>query len=91
MQRFLPLQKVIQRHFWLKRHAIIEQAKRWLVDMKKDALESEKNGKRKDSATFDTIYTPFAQERVIQQLISELTNMQCPLDQCERDIFFSFI
>ena len=72
-------QKVIQRHYWLKRHAIIDQAKKvilntpaisiiqnqkafqWLVEMKRDAMEAEKSGKRKDSVSFDTIYTPFAQ------------------------------
>ncbi|GMR32629.1 hypothetical protein PMAYCL1PPCAC_02824, partial [Pristionchus mayeri] len=75
--------KVIQRHFWLKRHAIIEQAKKWLVEMKRDALDAEKSNKRKDSVSFDTIYTPFAQERTIQSLIQELQNMQCPVDQCE--------
>ncbi|GMT04147.1 hypothetical protein PENTCL1PPCAC_26321, partial [Pristionchus entomophagus] len=73
--------KVIQRHFWLKRHAIIEQAKKWLVEMKRDALDAEKSNKRKDSVSFDAIYTPFAQERTIQSLIQELQNMQCPVDQ----------
>ncbi|GMT32399.1 hypothetical protein PFISCL1PPCAC_23696, partial [Pristionchus fissidentatus] len=75
--------KVIQRHYWLKRHAIIEQAKKWLVEMKRDALDAEKSSKRKDSVSFDQIYTPFAQERTIQSLIQELQNMQCPVDQCE--------
>lgn len=76
------LQKVIQRHFWLKRHQVIEQARRWLADMKRDLAEAEKNPKRKESASFDAICNPYAQERVIQQLIEELTNMPCPCEYC---------
>ncbi|CAJ0565047.1 unnamed protein product, partial [Mesorhabditis spiculigera] len=72
---------VIQRHFWLKRHTIIEQAKTWLAEMRKDALEAERNPKRKDSVSFDTMYNPFNQERVIHSLINELQTMTCPVDQ----------
>ncbi|CAI4232635.1 unnamed protein product [Auanema sp. JU1783] len=75
--------KVIQRHFWLKRHAIIEQAKAWMVEMRKDALESERNPKKKDLVTFESLYNPFHQERAIQQLINELNNMTCPVEPCK--------
>lgn len=54
-------QKVIQRHFWLKRYLIIEQAHKWLNEMRRDLAESEKNPKRKDSLSFDNIYNPIAQ------------------------------
>ncbi|EPB67239.1 ubiquitin--protein ligase [Ancylostoma ceylanicum] len=74
--------KVIQRHFWLKRHAIIKQAKNWMVEMRKDATESERNPKRRESLTFETLYNPYHQERSIQQLISDLSMMSCPVDQC---------
>uniref|UniRef100_A0A914V355 Uncharacterized protein n=1 Tax=Plectus sambesii TaxID=2011161 RepID=A0A914V355_9BILA len=74
--------KVIQRHFWLKRHQVIEQARNWLAEMKKDLAEAEKNPKRKESASFDAICNPYAQERVIQQLIEDLTNMPCPCEYC---------
>ncbi|EYC38810.1 hypothetical protein Y032_0693g1590 [Ancylostoma ceylanicum] len=73
--------KVIQRHFWLKRHAIIKQAKNWMVEMRKDATESERNPKRRESLTFETLYNPYHQERSIQQLISDLSMMSCPVDQ----------
>ncbi|VDK19403.1 unnamed protein product [Anisakis simplex] len=72
--------KVIQRHFWLKRYMIIEQAHKWLAEMKQDLAKLEKNPKRKDSPSFDTLYNPMAQERAIQQLIDELSNMTCPCD-----------
>ncbi|KAL6724186.1 hypothetical protein Aduo_019097 [Ancylostoma duodenale] len=75
--------KVIQRHFWLKRHAIIKQAKNWMVEMRKDATEAERNPKRRESLTFETLYNPYHQERSIQQLISDLSMMSCPVDQCE--------
>uniref|UniRef100_A0A183FJ10 UBIQUITIN_CONJUGAT_2 domain-containing protein n=1 Tax=Heligmosomoides polygyrus TaxID=6339 RepID=A0A183FJ10_HELPZ len=51
--------KVIQRHFWLKRHAIIEQARNWMAEMRKDAAENERNPKRKESPTFETLYNPY--------------------------------
>ncbi|KHN74762.1 putative ubiquitin-conjugating enzyme protein 17 [Toxocara canis] len=75
--------KVIQRHFWLKRHTVIEQAHKWLAEMRRDLAEAEKNPKRKDSLSFDTIYNPIAQERAIQQLIDELGSMTCPCDHCK--------
>uniref|UniRef100_A0A1I7X452 UBIQUITIN_CONJUGAT_2 domain-containing protein n=1 Tax=Heterorhabditis bacteriophora TaxID=37862 RepID=A0A1I7X452_HETBA len=75
--------KVIQRHFWLKRHAIIEQAKNWMAEMRKDATEMERNPKRRESLTLETLYNPYHQERSIQQLINDLNNMTCPVDQCE--------
>ncbi|VDM53468.1 unnamed protein product [Angiostrongylus costaricensis] len=74
--------KVIQRHFWLKRHAIIEQAKQWIAQIKKDALETDRSLKRKESISFESLCNPNHQERSIQQLINDLSTMPCPVDQC---------
>uniref|UniRef100_A0A1I8AAE7 UBIQUITIN_CONJUGAT_2 domain-containing protein n=1 Tax=Steinernema glaseri TaxID=37863 RepID=A0A1I8AAE7_9BILA len=74
---------VIHRHFWLKRKSVIEQAQRWLADMRKDFAESEKNAKRKDSINFETIYQPQQQERTIQALIDELNALPCPVDHAQ--------
>ncbi|VDK45596.1 unnamed protein product [Cylicostephanus goldi] len=53
--------KVILRHFWLKRHAIIKQAKNWIVEMRKDVAEAERNPKRRESLTFESLYNPYQQ------------------------------
>ncbi|WKY14736.1 hypothetical protein Q1695_000340 [Nippostrongylus brasiliensis] len=82
--------KVIQRHFWLKRHAIIEQARNWMAEMRRDAAENERNPKRKESPTFETLYNPYHQERSIQQLINDLSTMPCPVDQCKSNSSLSF-
>ncbi|CEF69615.1 Ubiquitin-conjugating enzyme, E2 domain and Ubiquitin-conjugating enzyme/RWD-like domain-containing protein [Strongyloides ratti] len=73
-------ESVIKRHFWLKRHAIIKQAHRWVVEMRKEIADMNKPTKKRDSFCFDTVYNPVIQEKVIQQLISELTNMKCPIE-----------
>uniref|UniRef100_A0A0K0FCC3 Probable ubiquitin-conjugating enzyme protein 17 (inferred by orthology to a C. elegans protein) n=1 Tax=Strongyloides venezuelensis TaxID=75913 RepID=A0A0K0FCC3_STRVS len=73
-------ESVIKRHFWLKRHSIIKQVQRWVVEMRKEIAEMNKPNKKRDSFCFDTVYNPGVQEKVIQQLISELTNMKCPID-----------
>ncbi|CAD6189182.1 unnamed protein product [Caenorhabditis auriculariae] len=72
--------QVVERHFWLKRHAIIEQAKKWMVEMRKDVAETEKNPRRKESISFENVYNPFNQERVVQQLINEFSSMTCPME-----------
>lgn len=75
--------EVIQKHFWHKRQAVIDQAKGWLANIKKECLENEKNPKRKDSVTFESVYNPVHQERVVQQLINEFTAMKCPTPSAE--------
>ncbi|VDN51966.1 unnamed protein product [Dracunculus medinensis] len=83
---------VIQRHFWLKRHHIIEQANRWLIRIREDAANPD-NLKRKSSPHVELICEPIIQvylsffyaikkniERRILQLIDELNNMSYPVD-----------
>ena len=55
------VQKVIQRHFWLKRYAIIEQARKWMEEMRKDAAEAERNPKKKDNISFEAMFNPMNQ------------------------------
>lgn len=48
--------------------------------MRKEIADMNKPTKKRDSFCFDTVYNPVIQEKVIQQLISELTNMKCPIE-----------
>lgn len=54
------MQNVIQRHFWLKRHHIIEQANRWLIRIREDAANPD-NLKRKSSPHVELICEPIIQ------------------------------
>uniref|UniRef100_A0A0N4Z4S2 UBIQUITIN_CONJUGAT_2 domain-containing protein n=1 Tax=Parastrongyloides trichosuri TaxID=131310 RepID=A0A0N4Z4S2_PARTI len=80
MQPPKHFESVIKRHFWLKRHSVIKQAQRWIIEMRKEISEMSKTAKRRDSFCFDTVYNPVVQERIIQSLISELSTMKCPIE-----------
>ncbi|VDO27059.1 unnamed protein product [Onchocerca flexuosa] len=56
---------VIKRHFWLKRHSVIEQAQNWLGKMTKYAAQTEKHSQKNFLLPFETA-TNFLTQVVIQ-------------------------
>ncbi|MCP9263176.1 Baculoviral IAP repeat-containing protein [Dirofilaria immitis] len=66
---------VIKRHFWLKRHSVIEQAQNWLREMSKYTTETEKHPRKNALLPFDTTINFLAQERTIYQVIENFRKM----------------
>ncbi|OZC10881.1 ubiquitin--protein ligase [Onchocerca flexuosa] len=66
---------VIKRHFWLKRHSVIEQAQNWLGKMTKYAAQTEKHSQKNFLLPFETATNFLTQERMIYQIIEDFQKM----------------
>ncbi|KAL3990646.1 Ubiquitin-conjugating enzyme family protein [Acanthocheilonema viteae] len=66
---------VIKRHFWLKRHSVIDQAQNWLREMSKYAVEIEKQPRKNMLLPLETTTNFSAQERMIYQIIEDFRKM----------------
>jgi hypothetical protein len=64
----------------LKRHAVIEQAEKWLQDMKTDSqpgsIETDADSAVSEASTF---MNPVVQRQLVHKLINEFKNMPNPL------------
>ncbi|CAI2357378.1 unnamed protein product [Caenorhabditis sp. 36 PRJEB53466] len=76
--------EVIEKHLWLKKDAILKQAHDWIMNVRQD-FGDEKHNKRKDVFAFETGFNPLTQERVIQNLIQELSAMTSPFAKEEAE------
>uniref|UniRef100_A0A1I7VWP9 Ubiquitin-conjugating enzyme family protein n=1 Tax=Loa loa TaxID=7209 RepID=A0A1I7VWP9_LOALO len=80
---------VIKRHFWLKRHRVIEQAQNWLREMNKYTPEIEKHLRKNRRLPFDTATNFFAQEQMICQIIEDFRKMSTSSRQFQKFIDIS--
>ncbi|KAF1748227.1 hypothetical protein GCK72_024694 [Caenorhabditis remanei] len=76
--------EVIEKHLWLKREAILKQARAWIDNMRND-FGDDKLSKRKDVFAFEAGFNPATQERLIQNLIVELQEMTSPFAKEEAE------
>uniref|UniRef100_A0A158Q8G9 UBIQUITIN_CONJUGAT_2 domain-containing protein n=1 Tax=Elaeophora elaphi TaxID=1147741 RepID=A0A158Q8G9_9BILA len=79
---------VIKRHFWLKRHSIIEQAQNWLRKMSTYTFENEKQSQKNILLPLDTTNNFLAQvaatqERMICQMIEDFQKMSNNVEKPE--------
>lgn len=78
---------MIKRHFWLKRHAVIEQAEKWLRDMQNDMqpglIEADGDSAVSESSTF---MNPIVQRQLVHKLINDFKKMPNPLVSNERKL-----
>ena len=63
---FLCFQEVIEKHLWLKREAILKQARAWIDNMRND-FGDDKLSKRKDVFAFEAGFNPATQVRKFQK------------------------
>uniref|UniRef100_A0A2K6VVG0 UBC core domain-containing protein n=1 Tax=Onchocerca volvulus TaxID=6282 RepID=A0A2K6VVG0_ONCVO len=66
---------VIKRHFWLKRHSVIEQAQNWLGKITQYAAQIKKHSRKNFLLPFETATNFLAQERMIYQIIEDFRKM----------------
>ncbi|KAL3073195.1 hypothetical protein niasHT_035471 [Heterodera trifolii] len=77
---------VIRRHFWLKRHAVIRQAERWLKEVTENVRNSGKTQLPDTDGMADGVLSSQSlQRQTVRKLLEEFRNMENPLMETEAE------
>ncbi|KAI1730493.1 ubiquitin-conjugating enzyme domain-containing protein [Ditylenchus destructor] len=70
---------VVKRHFWLKRHIIIQQAERWLHEVAREIQNNTIDPSDGENGVMEGIFvSPVVQRQNVRKLIEEFRNMKDP-------------
>ncbi|CAD5234273.1 unnamed protein product [Bursaphelenchus xylophilus] len=72
---------VIQRHFWVKRQAVIEQAERWIKESHLEANQANQELMESEALAETAYINPVLQRQSVDRLIAEFKNMKNPMEK----------